>query len=421
MSSLPPPPPPSPSPAPRDPQAALGAGTPRMGQIPSGAAVRRFDKVPPRPTLHPRRVVGGIRLVARPPSATPGQAIEPVITPAPTSPPAPAKASSKNKPSGAETAPAPPEAAPANTEATDGAPVEGGWTWVAARWMRPVEEHAPGDQLAEGLEYARSGQTRGLEHKPGLVSARVQGRMPQAYKCAVRIPTFTPEQWEKVSQLMAGQARYAAALLAGELPTNIEDMFAPAGLNLFPADASDISTSCDCDIFTGRVRDYTATPTEPPKPSSRSSRAQSGTPWCKHICCVMFLIADGLARRPLSIFSMRGLAEGDLVERLRQARALQGMQRAGAAAAPVYTPHVPGLESQGTPLEDAVHTFYSATDPDALASLDLPIAPPEVSHPLLRRVGPSPFTGAKFPITGLLATCYDVISETVIRETQARD
>lgn len=402
--SLPPPTTPPTPPAPSQPP--FGQTTKPLGVIgstgptpptpatPSSPNARRFDKLPPRPTLHPRRVVGGIRLVAKPPAAAAGQSVEP---PAPSVDPA--------TPTDAA---APVDAAPS------------GWTWVSARWMRPVEEHAPGDQLAEGLDYARSGQTRGLEFKPGLITARVQGRMPQAYKCAIRVPTFTPEQWEKVSQLMASQAKYAAALLAGELPTNIEDMFAPAGLSLFPTDASDISTSCDCDIFTGRVRDYTASNVAVPLPP-KPAKPGSGTPWCKHVCCVMLLVADVLSRQSLSIFSLRGLAETDLVERLRQARALQGMQRAGAAAAPVYTPHIPGLDSQAAPLEDSMHTFYSATDPDALASLDMPIAPPEVSHPLLRRVGPSPFTGAKFPITGLLATCYDVISESVIKQTQARE
>ena len=62
----------------------------------------------------------------------------------------------------------------------------------------------------------------------------------------------TPDLVAKVT----GQAKYAAALLAGELPTNIEDLFAPAGLALFPASASDLSCSCECDVFTGKPHDF---------------------------------------------------------------------------------------------------------------------------------------------------------------------
>ncbi len=340
-----------------------------------------FDQRIIRPTLHPRRVIGGVRLQNRPPL---------IDTPQPTAP------------------------------GTD-EPLSG-WTWAAARWMRIVEQRAPGDQLAEGLEYARAGQTRSIDIRPGLISARVQGRMPQAYKTTVRLPVFTPEQWDKVLGLMVGQAKYAAALLAGELPSNIEDMFAPAGLSLFPGDASDLSCGCECDVFAGRVQ--ALQPVQPPAPPAGKrgkSSAPVGVQFCKHVCCLMYLVADRLAASPLSVFMLRGLPEQDLLERLRQARALQGLARAGVAAAPVYTPHVAGVGAAPLPLDADLDRsglgFWSSEDPDALRRVDMPIARPEVSHPLLRRVGPSPFAGAKFPITGLLATCYDVISETVIRET----
>lgn len=348
-----------------------------------GGSVARFDKRVTRPTLHPRRVVGGYRLQSRPPAVIPGEIA---------------------------------------ADLESGQPSPTSWTWTSARWMRPVEQLAPGDQLAEGLEYAKAGQARSIEIKPGLVSGRVQGRMPHAYRTSIRMPTFTPDQWEKVSTAMSGQAKYAAALLAGELPTNIEDLFAPAGLALFPTGTADLSVSCECDVFTGKPHDYgPGDPSAPPpEPKPRATRPGGGMPWCKHVCCLMYLVADKLGPNPLTIFMLRGMPEQDLVERLRQARVLQGLQRSGAGAIPVYTAHVPGVGRTSVPLEETLANFWMADDPDALAALDMPIAPPEVSHPLLRRVGPTPFTGAKFPITGLLATCYDVISASVIHDAESQ-
>jgi len=367
------------SPTPGAPGAGSDPRRPLTAAAQAAANARRFDRVPPRPTLHPRRVVGGMRLSHRPPALSAGQS--------------------------------------APTETDEGT----GWTWAAARWMRPCEERAPGEQLSEGLEYARAGQTRQLEIKPGMVTAKVQGRMPQAYRTTIRLPTFTPEQWDKATQAMVAQAKYAAALLAGELPSNIEDMFAPAGLSLFPTGAADLSVSCECDVFTGKPRDFApVSPVigpdgQPVPPAPRPPvKPGPGVPYCKHVCCLMYLIADRMSTHPLTIFSLRGLAEGDLLERLRQARALQGLQRTGVTATPVYTPHVPGVNPQSVPLEQSIASFWTAPDPEALAGLDMPIALPEVSHPLLRRVGPSPFLGAKFPLVGLLATCYDVISQSVI-------
>jgi uncharacterized Zn finger protein len=221
---------------------------------------------------------------------------------------------------------------------------------------------------------------------------------------------------------MTQQAKYAAAILSGELPANIEDLFAPHGLRLFPTDPADLSPSCNCSIFTGieppQPGPIGAPPPPPPPP-------KPGVPWCKHVCCLMYLIAERLGTQPLLILSLRGMPEADLIERLRQARALAGMQRAGGAAptgaVPVYIPHVALADRADHPLAESVHDFWRAPDPDALADLDLPVAPPEISHPLLRRLGASPFATARFPLVGLLATCYDVISAAAIKGDDDRN
>lgn len=303
-------------------------------------------------------------------------------------------------------------------------------SWVTQRWMRLVESVAPGDQLTEGLEYARIGQTRSLDIAPGAITARVQGRMPRAYSVAVRLPTYAPEQWAPVIDAMVAQARYAAALLAGELPPNIEDLVVPAGLKLFPTDPSDVAVSCNCSIFTGipiptapprtvepaRAAQPGATPAPAPAPPITPPRPVAGVPWCKHVCCVMALVADRLATDPFLIFALRGLPPDDLVERLRQRRSATGSARAtGGGGIPVYTQHLPGIADQASPpLEQTMGSFW--TSPVGLDDLDLPIEHPEVSHPLLRRMGASPFAGAKFPLVGLLATCYEVVTAAMVHE-----
>ncbi|MFG0282815.1 MAG: hypothetical protein ACF8R7_00190 [Phycisphaerales bacterium JB039] len=57
----------------------------------------------------------------------------------------------------------------------------------------------------------------------------------------------------------------------------------------------------------------------------------------------------------------------------------------------------------------------------APAEVDLSLRPPEVSHPLLRRLGPSPFEDGKFPLVGLLASCYEYISEVTLRSSTGEE
>lgn len=278
-------------------------------------------------------------------------------------------------------------------------------SWPAQRWLRLVESLAPGDAMVNGLDYAKQGQTRQISLEPGAVRATVQGSVIAPYKPSISLPSLTHEQSEQVIAAMTDQAVYAAKLLAGELPANIEDLFVPLGLRLFP-ESADLVPKCTCPAFRPVV------PGQPPgmRPAPAPLPGAKAV-WCKHICCLAYLVAERFTTDPFLIFTLRGLPREELLERLRQRRIVSG---SGQERVAVYAPMVSGLsDAPAPPLEETVERFWEV-GPE-LERLDLPIERPEVSHPLLRRLGPSPFTGGRFPLVGLLATCYELISEDAIR------
>lgn len=266
-------------------------------------------------------------------------------------------------------------------------------SWAGQRWLRLIEAGATPDDQAEGLEYARLGQTRTLKIEPGKVAALIQGRLPKAYRVAIEMDSFDVPSWDRVINEMAQQARYTAKLLSGELPTTIDELFAPLGLHLFPLTEKDVTPSCTCD--------------EP----------KSELGWCKHSVCAALIVADRLAQDPWTIFSLRGIDRDDLIEQLRHLRLLPG---SGGGSAPVYSPHIESVEIiAAKPLQECLDHFW---DPAAgLEHLHLAPEKPDVSHPLLRRLGQSPFEGSKFPLVGLLATCYDVISDRILTDEHASE
>ncbi len=272
--------------------------------------------------------------------------------------------------------------------AAEGEPIG---NWVSQRLMRVVEQAATGEALREGLEYARLGQAKKFDVEGEFVSATIQGRMTRPYTTELRLTMFDHGSREKVIAAMGEQAVYAAKLLAGELPRDIEDLFAPLGLRLLPVEAAEVQPTCTC-------REPT-----PPKP------------WCKHAVCAAVLLAEKLAGSPLLVLGLRGLPVEELVERLREKRVLAG---AGDAPTPVYTPHVAGASDAAlAPLEELSASFWD--DPaDTAQRPALPRIAPEIDKPLLRRLGPSPFE-ARFPMVGLLATCYELIAERVVRTSDA--
>jgi uncharacterized Zn finger protein len=298
-------------------------------------------------------------------------------------------------------------------------------SWAAQRWMRLIEQIAPGETLRAGLGYATAGQTRRVGFESGRAVASVQGSQYTPYDTTLSVQAFSHDASEKLVTAMSDQAVHAAKLLSGELTPGIEDLMAPLGLRLFPGEASEVTPRCTCKESRGIASssavgiDALRAQTSPENQTalveipSAPAQPHKGPIWCKHACCLAYLVAERLAKDPFLMFTLRALPKEELIERLRQRRVVTG---SGLGGALVYQPSVPGASDvTPKPLEDCVENFWES-GPE-LDHVGAPIEAPQVSHPLLRRLGPSPM-GGKFPLVGLLATCYDVISQRALRLEQ---
>ena len=227
-----------------------------------------------------------------------------------------------------------------------------GSSWWAKRWIAVLETFGWGSRLQRGRSYARSGQVLSIDLEPGRVRAKVQGSVPTPYKVKVEIPPLTNAQWELAADAMAQQAIFAAKLLAGEMPQNIEEAFDAAGVPLFPQSTRDIATDCSCP-------DY-ANP-------------------CKHIAAVYYLLGERFDEDPFLIFHLRGRTREQIIEALRARR----------AAATGDTPDEAVALAEPVPaLAESLAAFYQA-GPE-LESIAVQIAAPEVEAGLLRRLGTAP-------------------------------
>jgi len=119
-------------------------------------------------------------------------------------------------------------------------------TWWSQRFIGVLEGIGMGSRLQRGRSYARKGQVISMEVGPGLVTAQVQGSRTRPYRVRIGIGAFGKAEWAQVEGALAENAWYAAALLSGEMPEDIEDVFAGLGLSLFPATARELSLDCSC-------------------------------------------------------------------------------------------------------------------------------------------------------------------------------
>ena len=114
-------------------------------------------------------------------------------------------------------------------------------TWWSQRFIGVLEQIGVGGRLSRGRSYARAGQIVAMQVEVGAVRATVQGSRPKPYQARIGIPAFGKAEWAQLGQALVDDASYAAALLNGEMPRDIESVFEGVGLALFPAGSRELA------------------------------------------------------------------------------------------------------------------------------------------------------------------------------------
>jgi uncharacterized Zn finger protein len=159
-----------------------------------------------------------------------------------------------------------------------------------------LESFDIGGRLQRGRSYARTGQVLSIDIKKGLVEASVQGSRPAPYQVTIKVRPLMPSEWKKLAAELSSQAIFAAKLLAGTMPQDIEQAFSEAGLSMFPEKLKEISTACSCPDWSNP---------------------------CKHVAAVYYLLGEAFDRDPFLIFRMRGMDRDEFLLMLGESRVVE--------------------------------------------------------------------------------------------------
>lgn len=151
-----------------------------------------------------------------------------------------------------------------------------GSTWWSRRFIDILERICDKGRLSRGRTYARQGQVLSIDLSAGEVRAAVQGSRRDPYEVMIRIEAYAESRWAALEEAIAAQAVYRAKLLAGEMPVEIEELFAAMGTDLFPRD---LDMECSCPDW--------------------------GFP-CKHLSAVLYLLAESFDEDPFLVLAWRG-------------------------------------------------------------------------------------------------------------------
>lgn len=247
-------------------------------------------------------------------------------------------------------------------------------TWWATRWIKALEQLVDSGRLSRGRSYARQGQVVAIEEtKQGSIVAKVQGSRPRPYKITISITPLTDRQWEAVLDALAEQAVFTVQLLAGEMPDEIERVFAAAGVSLFPDRNDQLHTDCSCPDW--------ANP-------------------CKHVAAVHYILGEQFDEDPFLLFRLRGRTQEQVIAGLRARRAgEEAVDEAGEE------PEEPVVS-----LAETLADFWGEAQSGVF--IKTAINKPAIEWPVLKRLGQPAFLQES--IMTLLGPAYRQISRQAI-------
>jgi uncharacterized Zn finger protein len=186
-------------------------------------------------------------------------------------------------------------------------------------------------------------------------------------------------EWEKVADAMAEQAIFAAKLLAGEMPEDIEEAFKAAEVSLFPQ-KREIETDCSCPDW--------ANP-------------------CKHIAAVYYLLGERFDEDPFFIFLLRGRDKEELMEMLRQRRT--GDVYASEEADDIETIQQEAEDEPPGLVADV--SFFQFKEP--MDDFRIELSPPEVEAAVIKKLGKPTFWKSRRQFSDVFEPTYAAASDSI--------
>lgn len=249
-------------------------------------------------------------------------------------------------------------------------------SWWARRWLSLLDG-LPTDQeghVRRGREALQRGEVANVEVAPGHVSGTVYGIYGSPYVAHLRLHVLQEETWERILAALARYPDVAVRLLTGELPRELEDVFAAAeGVSLFPRDLHEIEASCACPVR-GLI--------------------------CRHIAALHYRFASHLDKQPFALTTLRGRTERQIVGGIRaqwNATESRDAPSEGTAA---------DAQSHTAPLR-AAHFFEAGAALDAFTP---DFTPPQHDAALLHRLGRPPFANVGEDVVTPLSEAYGPVT-----------
>jgi uncharacterized Zn finger protein len=209
------------------------------------------------------------------------------------------------------------------------------------RWSSILAQAGPSAarRVQRGQAIARRGAVEGLRIEPGRILGSVVEDRSNPRRVELVWPLPEDAAWEEVTRVLSGELRFTAALLDGELPDELGEALAAAGVVLLPA-LDDLAPRCSC-----------------------PERATI----CRHVAAVVSAAGVLIGRDPTLLLQLRGRPRDDLLRRVRADNDVDGSTvtvRLDLSRG-LDVPHgdLDAIELHPMPVDDPASLFQHLGDP----------------------------------------------------------
>ncbi|WP_328584509.1 SWIM zinc finger family protein [Streptomyces sp. NBC_00370] len=216
-------------------------------------------------------------------------------------------------------------------------------SWWGRSWLKALEDTAlDGAQLRKGRGQARAGAVGAVSVRPGRITAVVRDRDGTGHRSDVLLRRLSDGEWDRFLAMAVERSGHIAALLDREMPPDLVEDAAAAGVELLPG-IGDLEPECGCEAW-----DH-----------------------CPHSAALCYQMARLLDQDPFVLLLMRGRSKRQVLDELQS--------RSSALAARIPDDSAPEAEEPGVPASAAFAAWNTLPPlPAAPAPPQEPGLPPDL-------------------------------------------
>lgn len=275
-------------------------------------------------------------------------------------------------------------------------------------------------------------RVRRLEVSIGSISAQLSASKSKSYWLEITLSVLGDATWQMITDTLSSQALYAAQMLAGNLPVEIQDVFAQSGCSLLPESLDAWSNSCSITVEEeNKGKKKNQDKNKDAQAEQKIQRDPTDEEQSQSLAAVYTRLGNLFEEDPWLLLELHGRTRPQILQALRASRvnaeATPPMVHSSNGAndpspeeeytSPFYTPRLKSetekpRATDEQDLEEQIDSFWGV--PKRLKNIHHRIESPAIDLVLLRRLGPPPFNQDSLQLYEQFMALYRQVGEKAI-------